>query len=278
MLRCLPALAFALAAACGGHGARDSEAPAAKTDSTIVVAPPPVASAPKPAKSGNASGLVTAVFEDRVERTSRAPAREPASNSAPNPAPPPAPKPPPVLSEMRATLAAQLAQRGGIPWNPARPLQWEDFQAPPNPEGREAALSMTGQISGSACAGSQFQYGVIAAFIPRESWVLPRVAGNPEQSPIALAHERLHFDITEIIARELRQKFASVEKPCGLSEAGREAMGAAAFEEEKKVQQRYDDETKHGLDLAEQARWAGWAVTTLGQLRDYAATVGARDN
>ena len=97
-------------------------------------------------------------------------------------------------------------------------------------------------------------------------------------SAIALAHERLHFDITEIIARELRQKFASVEKPCDMSDAERDAMGAAAFAEEQRTQQRYDDETRHGLDAAAQARWAGWALNSLLQLQGFAAPVGFRDN
>ena len=216
--------------------------------------------------SDHTSKQFTAVFEDEVERTPRAPAGKPA------------PKSPPVLSEITLTLTRQLSDRGAIQWSAARALQWSDFQAPPQPQGREAALSTTGQISGSACSGTQFQYGVYAGFIPGESWVKPEVVANPQQSAIALAHERLHFDITEIISRELRQKFATVEKPCDMTEVERDAMGAAAFEEEKKVQQRYDDETRHGLDAGAQGRWAGWAGTTLLQLQAFAAPIGAREN
>jgi hypothetical protein len=135
-----------------------------------------------------------------------------------------------------------------------------------------------GQISGSGCDGSQFEYGVIAAFIPSESWVRPEVAANPMQSAIALAHEQVHFNISEIISRELRRTLATVEHPCQMSDAQRDALGAAAFNEERTTQQRYDDETTHGLNSAAQERWAAWAAQMLVSLSAYAAPFASRKN
>ena len=185
---------------------------------------------------------------------------------------------PQSTDRIAASLRSQLAERGGIQWDPSRPLHWGDFRAPPQPAGREAALSEVGQISGSGCDGSQFEYGVIAAFIPSESWVRPEVVANPMQSAIALAHEQVHFNISEIISRELRRTLATVDHPCQMSDSDRDALGAAAFNEEKNTQQRYDDETAHGLNSEAQVRWAAWSVQMLGSLSAYAAPFGSRKN
>ena len=256
------ALALPFLAACGVRESRAPKPAAAPSDSVATAVP---AAVQKPSLSAR----VTVVFEDDI-----APTRRPDRPGAPRSAP----SQKPVLNEITATLARQLSQRGGIAWSATRQLQWSDFRAAPQPQGREAALSTTGQISGSACSGTQFQYGVIAGFIPAESWVKPDVAANPQQSGMALAHERLHFDITEIIARELRQKLATMPRPCDMTEADRDALGAESFEEEKRVQQRYDDETNHGLDLAAQNRWASWAGNSLRALQEFAAPIAAREN
>ena len=261
------AFILSLLAACTDHGAGPRKRPAAVRDTVVAPAP---AIARKNAQPIRASGLVTAVFEDEVARPSHSPARtaggEPDANI------------PQSTDRVAASLRSQLAERGGIQWNPSRPLQWGDFQAPPQPAGREAALSEVGQISGSGCDGSRFQFGVIAAFIPSESWVRPEVAANPMQSAIALAHEQVHFNISEIISRELRRTFMTVEHPCQMTDDQRDALGAAAFKEEQATQQRYDDETTHGLNSAAQQRWAAWAAQMLGSLAAYAAPFSSRLN
>ena len=259
-------LVLLLVAACGDHGAAARRPPAGARDT--VVAPSPVVT--RPSQPARAAGTVTARFEDEIARPPREPARtaggEPDANI------------PQSTDRISASLRSQLAERGGIQWDPSRPLQWSEFRAPPPPAGREAALSEVGQISGSGCDGSQFEFGVIAAFIPSESWVRPEVAANPMQSAIALAHEQVHFNISEIVSRELRRTFATVEHPCQISDAQRDALGAAAFNEERNTQQRYDDETVHGLNAAAQERWAAWSVQMLGSLAGYAAPFGSRKN
>jgi hypothetical protein len=204
--------------------------------------------------------LVTAVFEDEIERTARPPARVQGAD------------------RVYASLVAQLVGSGGIQWRPTQPLGWGDFQGMPRPAGREGALSEIGQISGSACAGSQLQFGVLAVFVPRDSWVLPSVAADPRQSAIALSHEQTHFNITEIIARQLRRTFLTVEHPCAMSASERDALGSAAANEELVVQTRYDGETNHGLDREAQERWRSWAVAQLDALAAYAAPAGTRQD
>jgi hypothetical protein len=261
------ALALTLVSACTDHNAAARRARAGARDTAVAAAP---AAATRKAQPARGSAIVTATFEDEIARPPREPARtaggEPDANI------------PQSTDRIAASLRSQLAERGGIQWDPSRPLQWSDFRAPPQPAGREAALSEVGQISGSGCDGSQFQFGVIAAFIPSESWVRPEVAASQMQSAIALAHEQTHFNISEIISRELRRTLMTVEHPCRLSDAERDALGAAAFDEERKTQQRYDDETNHGLNSAAQQQWQEWAAGMLGSLAVYAAPFGNRPN
>jgi hypothetical protein len=262
----LLALTLSILAACEDHAsARKPRAGA--LDTAIVAAPVATARRNQPVRS---NATVTAMFEDEIARPPHPPVRtaggEPDANI------------PQSTDRIAASLRSQLAERGGIQWDPSRPLQWSDFRAPAQPQGREAALSEVGQISGSGCDGSQFEYGVIAAFIPSESWVRPEVAANPMQSAIALAHEQIHFNISEIISRELRRTLATVVHPCQLSDADRDALGAAAFNEERNTQQRYDDETAHGLNSAAQQRWAAWAAQMLASLSAHAAPFASRKN
>jgi hypothetical protein len=256
-----------LVVGCVDHRSGAKRQPAVVHDSVTAPAQPVTRRNPQ---TGGAPGLVTARFEDEVARAPHPPARtaggEPDANI------------PQSTDRIAASLRSQLAERGGIQWDPSRPLQWSDFRAPAQPQGREAALSEVGQISGSGCDGSQFEYGVIAAFIPSESWVRPEVAANPMQSAIALAHEQIHFNISEIISRELRRTLATVVHPCQLSDADRDALGAAAFNEERNTQQRYDDETAHGLNSAAQQRWAAWAAQMLASLSAHAAPFASRKN
>ncbi len=96
------------------------------------------------------------------------------------------------------------------------------------------------------------------------------------QSAVALAHEQVHFNISEIISRELRRTYMTVDHPCKMTDAQRDALGAAAFDEERVTQQKYDDETVHGLNAEAQQKWAAWSVQMLGSLAAYSAPFGSR--
>ena len=105
MRRPLLAVTLLTFSACRDHGARAPDPSARARDS--IRAPAPVApTGPSPA---HGSELFTAVFEDEVERTPRAPTRAPEAT--------PAPKPPVDLSRITSSLASQLSDRGGIQWS-----------------------------------------------------------------------------------------------------------------------------------------------------------------
>jgi predicted secreted Zn-dependent protease len=97
---------------------------------------------------------------------------------------------------------------------------------------------------------------VIAGFRPRESWVKPEILDDPETRRTVLAHEQTHFDIGELHARRMREVFAHLTGPCRKTDADLSALARRLSHNEAMEQARYDSETNHGLNAAQQAAWS----------------------
>lgn len=76
----------------------------------------------------------------------------------------------------------------------------------------------------------------------------------PERkTDVVLSHEQLHFDITELYARKLRTRLASMKNPCDKSSVGSVYQANEnAFVEFVK---QYDIETSHGVNKQKQIEW-----------------------
>ena len=85
-----------------------------------------------------------------------------------------------------------------------------------------------------------------------------------------LRHEQLHFDITEVYARRLRQKLASVSIPCADLGPTFERLSKGVYADWAKAEDQYDLDTKHGLQPAQQARWEAQVQQQLLELADFA--------
>jgi len=107
-----------------------------------------------------------------------------------------------------------------------------------------------------------FKVRVFATFVPEKSWNAAR------EDLRLLAHEQGHFDLTECFARRAQQRIDKLIKQGRIRGAGpneekaREAAMkliqkelALVVEEWNAEQKRYDDETAHGTDPTEQAKW-----------------------
>jgi hypothetical protein len=164
-----------------------------------------------------------------------------------------------------------------IEWSQEQRLSWQDFTGSV-PRGadeiRVAATTAslpwsyryTVVVSGSSCHYTIAEIQSSALFHPDASWVRPGHATDA-----VLEHEQGHFDITQIF----RQRFSAAtadqtgrEHEC----RGRTRRRAAADAERdiaerigtlyddtwrryRAEQERYDAETRHGMDAAAQARW-----------------------
>ena len=178
-----------------------------------------------------------------------------------------APPSAPAASPSGARPEAGAAE---IRWSGDRRLRWSDFLGPPPAESAEAARTVYLLSYQSQCRGQEFQFSVAALFLPRQSWVRPRVLASVNERGRVLGHEQTHFDLTEIYARRMRRYFAELYNPCGLVEDGVKTSVDRFVREEAQAQRRYDQETRYGLEMIPQQRWDREVVEMLVSLAAYA--------
>jgi hypothetical protein len=172
----------------------------------------------------------------------------------------------PSLSE---AIRAQMAPHDAVAWSRNRLLGWTDFLASPRIEGQEGARTAYGLFYAVRCAGKEFDYRVVAAFLPKQSWVKPGVVRDPAESRRVLGHEQTHFDLTEVYARGMRQAYSALPKACAMAESDLARVAEQFVRDESAAQRKYDAETDHGLTLAEQVRWDEDVAARLASLRRY---------
>ena len=152
-----------------------------------------------------------------------------------------------------------------IEWSANRPLTWTDFKARPTSD-RLAALTSSTIDAKVGCVDYQFSAQVRAVFTPSESWV----RNLAQASPALLRHEQLHFDLTEIHARLLRQKLNVVKLDCEKLQPAFGNLTKMAFLTWQRDEARYDQETNHGLNAARQQAWDQQIQQRLTQLEAFA--------
>lgn len=154
-------------------------------------------------------------------------------------------------------------------WEAGRTLEWSDFKASPDPASSFQANTNSG-ISYSWSfreSGDEvdFAYEVYSFFIPEGSWVK-----NGKASSNLLAHEQLHFDITELHARKLRKELKK------FNATGSKDMKKALADiyqkidaERKAMQEQYDRETNHSQRENLQKEWQEKIKEALANLEEY---------
>jgi cell division inhibitor SulA len=163
-------------------------------------------------------------------------------------------------------------------WQAGRKLRWEDFQAPANvlPTNdpffwtSAASCAPVLQVIGTKDATGRNNFFVTAALDKSRSWVR---ASALARSDLVLAHEQVHFDICELIARQLRQRIAQVYLAGGdvFTLAFRQEL-QLMMAEQATLNTRYDHETAHGLLRDQQQHWQEQIKRSLTQVAAYAST------
>ena len=156
-----------------------------------------------------------------------------------------------------------------IPWSATRRLTVEDFQSRPKSYEKLAALTTTDIKAGAACRDFVFTGTVQATFDPASSWFR-----DPKNfTPQLLRHEQLHFDITEVYARIMRQKLVvfQAKADCAKLQPAFSNLTKAVYAEWDREQNRFDAETNHGLNAVKQDYWEKQTQIKLAQLQAFAA-------
>jgi len=158
-----------------------------------------------------------------------------------------------------------------VSWSAENNLTWGDFKAEAKPNADEAALTASGITFGFSVRKSSegnyvsFDSKVEAHFYPEKSWYVKERA-----SSYILAHEQLHFDLTELYVRKLRHGISKLKISPAIKENLR-ALHAAANKELAEMQQQYDLETDHSRRIGKQAYWSAFVEKELYKLRGFAS-------
>ncbi|TYA71545.1 DUF922 domain-containing protein [Seonamhaeicola marinus] len=149
-----------------------------------------------------------------------------------------------------------------ISWNDSYKLTWADFKDSPNPNTSAVAITASGISFGYSIKQTDtqvvgFSTEVYAHFYPEQSWYKPERADAH-----VLAHEQLHFDITELHARKLRYRISQL----GISNTIKNKLRQLQKDintELRALQNKYDSETDHSRNFEAQAQWNAYIAKEL---------------
>lgn len=155
-----------------------------------------------------------------------------------------------------------------LTWNETTKLTWADFKASPDPESDAVALTASGITFGYSVktAGERivdFSTTVEAHFYPHKSWYL-KEKGNAH----ILAHEQLHFDITELYARKFREQLKNLVVNQNVKEQ-MNRLHLAINKAVNETQKSYDEQTKHSMDMNKQKEWDAFIKEELKRLEQF---------
>ncbi len=138
-----------------------------------------------------------------------------------------------------------------LEWSADHRLNWNDFLAePPRRKNSNVAAITSSVIQYKyACENGYLNFDIKSIFLRDESWV----RDNARTSDY-LQHEQLHFDITEVFARKLRNRLSGEQFRC--NEVYKfERIVNEQLAEWRKMQKRYDIETEFSLNYYQQDYW-----------------------
>jgi hypothetical protein len=171
-----------------------------------------------------------------------------------------------LLSGSAAGQAAVKIPAGSLRWSASRPLTVNDFKGRPRSAEGHAALTSANINTGASCRDNMFNGTARASFDPATSWV----RDPARMTPALLRHEQLHFDITEVYARRLRQQLAAMKVPCNQLGSAFDQVTKAAYAAWQQAEDAYDRDTSHGLQREQQAKWETQVHQQLAELAAFA--------
>lgn len=152
-------------------------------------------------------------------------------------------------------------------WEENRKLVWEDFQGEPSKVIPYHANTSSGMTYSWGLKGAykkfELTYNVQSFFITDQSWVKPSYENDH-----LLKHEQLHFDISELFARKLREKLSKVDNSKLSKNSGLELnkLYENLSAERSLMQDQYDKETNHSENKEAELKWQAKIVEELNKL------------
>ncbi|MBV7267951.1 DUF922 domain-containing protein [Winogradskyella luteola] len=173
-----------------------------------------------------------------------------------------------VIISLLFLFVGSTSNEESMTWSESRKLTWEDFKASPNPNSDAVALTASGITFGYSVKTSgrriiDFTTTVEAHFYPNKSWYL-----NDRADDYILAHEQLHFDITELYVRKFKQQLERLVANQNIKKQMSQ-IHVAINEALEKMQKSYDAQTKHSINVEAQKYWQNFIEEELVKLDKY---------
>jgi len=148
---------------------------------------------------------------------------------------------------------AKLQAQDEITWTSNQKLKWSDFKGD-MPAGSSAAATTASGISYDFSTfykndKLKTNFKVSTFFYPSKSWYNSNFA-----SEWILAHEQLHFDITELYARKMREELRTFKFTKNVKAEVREIY-KKTLRQLNDFQNKYDGETDYSRKKLVQERW-----------------------
>lgn len=159
-------------------------------------------------------------------------------------------------------------EKSGIIWDEAVKLSWDNFKEQPDSTTDVVAITASGMTFQYAIKKSDnqiigFTSKVVTLFYPEKSWYKPERANLH-----ILAHEQLHFDITELYARKFRQQISQLIISENLGE-NLDVLHLQIQQDLKKRQNLYDSETDFSRQMEAQSKWQEQIALELSMLNNF---------
>ena len=135
-----------------------------------------------------------------------------------------------------------------------RLLTWDDFKGVPDYNSPGGAITASGFAfnANMNMIGKDIylNIGVYTFFSKKNSWKKPNI-----NSSYHLVHEQHHFDITRISASKFCDELLEANFTVTNYSKLLSALFDKAFNENKALQEKYDNETRHSINTSEQLKW-----------------------
>ncbi|MEP1489245.1 MAG: DUF922 domain-containing protein [Algibacter sp.] len=153
-------------------------------------------------------------------------------------------------------------------WTESYKLTWEDFKGEPNYNFNSVAITASGisfsySIKENNNSVVDFKTEVYANFFPEKSWYKKELA-----NPHILNHEQLHYDITELFARKFRKELEGLSPNNGIKKTFNK-INNTINKELGALQDLYDTETNHSINVEAQTKWQLYITEELEKLSQY---------
>lgn len=149
-----------------------------------------------------------------------------------------------------------------ISWKAGKRLTWNDFQGGIPHNARAAATTASGITYRFSTTGTreymEVDFKVDTYFYPNKSWYQPELC-----DAVILSHEQLHFDISELYARKLKERLSKAKYTRKNVKTKVKAIYRKINEELNDFQNKYDNETNFSRDREQQAIWNEKIAKTL---------------